>query len=120
MGSGTPMPVSSRRENLLHKAGHLMYASHHSYTHDAHLGHPHCDLLVDLVRQHEHLGLYGARITAAGQGGAIAILADISESSDHALQQIMQIYQQQTNLKPTLFTHSSPGAFHTGTTVVQL
>jgi L-arabinokinase len=104
---------------LLHKAGHLMYASHHSYTHDAHLGHPHCDLLVNLVRQREHLGLYGARVTAAGQGGAIAILADISQSSDEALQQIMQTYQQKSNHTPTLFTHSSPGALHFGTTNVE-
>jgi len=102
-------------QSLLHKSGHLMYASHHSYTHDAHLGNNNCDLLVQLVRQHEHLGLYGARLTAAGQGGAIAILADISPSADDALQQIMTTYQRQTNLKPTLFTHSSPGAIHFGT-----
>jgi galactokinase len=103
---------------LLHKAGHLMYASDFSYRNDAHLGHPHIDLLIQLVRTHEHLGLYGARITAAGQGGTIAILADISPSADDALLQIMQTYQAQTGLKPTLFTHSSPGAFHTGTTVI--
>jgi galactokinase len=94
-----------------------MYASHHSYTHDALLGHANCDLLVQLVRAHEHLGLYGARITAAGQGGTIAILADTSQSSTDALHLIMQTYEQQTDLKPTLFTHSSPGAIHTGTLV---
>jgi galactokinase len=92
-----------------------MYASHHSYTHDAHLGHPHCDLLVQLVRENEHLGLFGARITAAGQGGTVAILADTSQSSTDVLQKIMQTYQQQTGLNPTLFTESSPGAIHTGT-----
>ncbi|HEV8291987.1 MAG TPA: hypothetical protein VGP94_08675, partial [Tepidisphaeraceae bacterium] len=107
MGSGTPMPVSSSQSkiedrkskisSLLNKAGHLMYASHHSYTHDARLGHAHCDLLIQLVRQHEHLGLYGARITAAGQGGTIAILADTSQSSTDALHQIMQTYEQQTH-----------------------
>jgi galactokinase len=95
-----------------------MYASHHSYTHDAHLGENNCDLLVQLVRDHEHLGLYGARLTAAGQGGAIAILADVSESADDALQQIMKTYERQTNLKPALFTQSSPGALHFGTQLV--
>jgi len=97
-----------------------MYASHHSYTHDALLGHPHCDLLIQLVRDNEKFGLYGARITAAGQGGAIAILADTSQSSTDALHQIMQTYEAQTGMKPTLFTHSSPGAFHSGTSVILL
>jgi galactokinase len=103
---------------LLHKSAHLMYASHHSYTHDAHLGHPHCDLLVQLVRDNEHFGLYGARLTAAGQGGTIAILANTTDSATDALHQIMQTYEHQTHLKPTLFTHSSPGAMHTGTIVL--
>jgi galactokinase len=98
----------------LHKAGHLMYASHHSYTHDAHLGHENCDLLIQLIRQHEHLGLYGARITAAGQGGTIAVLADTSQSSTDALHDIMKAYHHQTGQNPTLFTHSSRGAIHTG------
>jgi galactokinase len=92
-----------------------MYASHHSYTHDALLGHPHCDLLVQLIRDNEKSGLYGARITAAGQGGTIAILADTSEASTAALHQIMQTYKSHTGLTPTLFTDSSPGAIHTGT-----
>jgi L-arabinokinase len=108
----------SQIQSLLHKSGHLMYASHHSYTHDALLGHPHCDLLVQLIRQNEPSGLYGARITAAGQGGTLAILADTSDSSTEALHQIMQTYKTQTGLHPTLFTSSSPGALHTGTHLV--
>ena len=35
----------------LDKAGHLMYASHLSYTNDALLGADECDVLVELVRQ---------------------------------------------------------------------
>ena len=106
--------VEQGDQKSLHKSGHLMYASHHSYTHDAHLGHPHCDLLVQLVRHNENKGLYGARITAAGQGGTIAILADTSPSSDDALQKILQRYEKETALKPTLITGSSPGALQTG------
>jgi L-arabinokinase len=108
----------AKRQSLLHKSGHLMYASHHSYTHDALLGHPHCDLLVQLIRDNEKSGLYGARITAAGQGGTMAILADTSDSSTEALHQIMQTYKAQTGLTPTLFTDSSPGAIHTGTALL--
>jgi L-arabinokinase len=128
MGSGTPMPVSppqsqianrkSQIQSLLHKSGHLMYASHHSYTHDALLGHPHCDLLVQLIRANEHHGLYGARITAAGQGGTLAVLSDTSDSATNALHQILQTYKEQTGLTPTLLTSSSPGALHFGTHLV--
>ncbi len=110
----------TKRQSHLHKSGHLMYASHHSYTHDAKLGHPHCDLLVQLIRSNEPRGLYGARITAAGQGGTIAILADTSQSSTDALHQIMQTYEQQTHLKPALFTQSSPGALHFGTSLIRI
>ena len=48
------------RKLALDKAGHLMYASHLSYSNDALLGSPECDLLVQLVRQREAGGLYGA------------------------------------------------------------
>ena len=92
-----------------------MYASDFSYRNDAHLGHPNIDLLIQLVRDHEQLGLYGARITAAGQGGTIAILANTSQQSTDTLHQILQTYHNQTGLTPTLFTHSSPGALHTAT-----
>jgi len=111
-------PQPKTQNLLLHKAGHLMYASDFSYSHDAHLGHPHCDLLVQLVRDHEKSGLFGARITAAGQGGTTAIMADTTARSHDALQQIMHIYEAQTNLKPTIHTGSSPGAIHTGSWLI--
>ena len=70
-------PAGSRdRGGLLDRAGHLMYASHFSYTNDAMLGCDECDLLVQLVRDRERAGLYGARITGGGSGGTVAVLAD--------------------------------------------
>lgn len=92
-----------------------MYASHLSYTNDALLGAPECDLLVDLVRKQEPRGLYGAKITGGGSGGTVAILADISPKSDAAIHQIMVDYQNQTGRTPEAFLHSSPGAWHVGT-----
>jgi galactokinase len=59
-------PDHPGRTPLLDKAGHLMYASHSSYTNDAQLGAPECDLLVDMVRRREPDGFYGARITGGG------------------------------------------------------
>ena len=51
---------AAKRGFALDRAGHLMYASHQSYTHDAMLGADECDLLVKLVRRGSGLG-YTAR-----------------------------------------------------------
>jgi L-arabinokinase len=114
------LPAGSRERKLaLDKAGHLMYASHLSYTNDALLGADECDLLVDLVRQRESAGLYGAKITGGGSGGTVAVLADISASADAALTEIMRQYEPKTSRKPELFPTSSPGAWQAGTAVYQ-
>jgi galactokinase len=107
-----------QRITNLDRAGHLMYASHQSYTMDAMLGAPECDLLVQLVRDRERAGLYGAKITGGGSGGTVAILANISAQADEAIAQIMSEYEQRTGRNPEAFLGSSPGAWHTGTTVV--
>ncbi|HEX5242778.1 MAG TPA: hypothetical protein VFW23_05895, partial [Tepidisphaeraceae bacterium] len=107
-----------RKGSALDRAGHLMYASHQSYSMDAMLGAPECDLLVSLARQRERAGIYGARITAGGCGGTVAILCDQSPQADAAIAQILFEYRDQTKLTPTLVNGSSPGAWHVGTVVV--
>jgi galactokinase len=107
---------SPQRKLALDKAGHLMYASHLSYTNDALLGAPECDLLVKLVRQRESAGLYGAKITGGGSGGTVAVLAN--EGTDAALSEIMTEYEKQTGRKPEAFLGSSPGAWAMGTVVL--
>jgi galactokinase len=111
---------SAQRKLALNKAGRLMYASHLSYTNDALLGAPECDLLVKLVRDREAAGLYGAKITGGGSGGTVAVLADISENADTALGQIMNAYEKQTGRKPEAFLGSSPGAWAVGTAELAL
>ena len=106
------------RKAALDRAGHLMYASHVSYTNDAMLGAPECDLLVSLVRARESGGLYGARITGGGSGGTVVVLADERDRADAALADILNQYERQSGKKPELFAGSSPGAWHTGTAVV--
>jgi galactokinase len=100
---------------LLDKAGHLMYASHLSYTNEAMLGADECDVLVDLVRKHEKAGLYGAKITGGGAGGTVAILCNTGERAESANAEIMFEYEKRTGLKPEAFTGSSPGAWAAGT-----
>jgi L-arabinokinase len=112
-------PHGTRQQGqALDKAGHLMYASHLSYSNCAMLGAPECDLLVDLVRRHEPAGLYGAKITGGGSGGTVAILADISPKADEAVARIMRRYQEQTGHVPEAFMGSSDGAWEVGTKVV--
>jgi L-arabinokinase len=103
------------RGSALDRAGHLMYASHQSYTMDAMLGAPECDLLVQLVRRRERAGFYGAKITGGGSGGTVAVLASVSSHVDEALDEIMTEYARETGKKAEIFTGSSAGAWHTGT-----
>jgi L-arabinokinase len=93
-----------------------MYASHLSYTNDALLGAPECDLIVKLARERESAGLYGAKITGGGSGGTIAVLAN--EGTDGAMSEIMAEYEKQTGRKPEAFLGSSPGAWAVGTAVL--
>jgi galactokinase len=106
---------STSRNSPLDRAGHLMYASHQSYTMDAMLGAPECDLLVALVRQRERRGLYGAKITGGGSGGTVAVLANISAFADAALDEIVTEYERQTSHRAELLRGSSDGAWHTST-----
>jgi galactokinase len=112
-------PGPRAKGGALDRAGHLMYASHLSYTMDAMLGSPECDLLVQLARARERQGIYGARMTARGGGGTVAILADCSPASDGAIAQVMEEYQKQTGRKPQAFTSSSPGAWQVGTELIE-
>jgi L-arabinokinase len=108
----------ARKQSALNRAGHLMYASHLSYTNDAMLGADECDVLVDLVRAHEHAGLYGAKITGGGSGGTVAVLAATTARATGAIHDIMQVYDRQTGGKCELFNGTSPGAWQVGTAVV--
>ena len=106
---------SPDRKLTLDKAGHLMYASHVSYTNNAMLGAIECDTIVDLVRANEFAGLYGAKITGGGSGGTVAVLMNDTPEADQAIQAIMQTYEQREGKSPELIAGSSPGAWRVGT-----
>ncbi len=108
-------PGDSSRSSLIAKAGQLMYGSHASYTDNALLGAEECDLLVELVRQREPAGLYGAKITGGGSGGTVALLCDTGQAADQAIAEIMEQYRSRTGHEPKVFPGTSPGAWHAGT-----
>jgi galactokinase len=109
---------SEARKLSLDKAGHLMYASHVSYTNNAMLGAIECDTIVDLVRANERFGLYGAKITGGGSGGTVAVLMNDTPEADGAVRDIMLTYHQRENIEPELIAGSSPGAWRAGTVLV--
>ena len=113
--AGSRLATAAQRKLSLDKAGHLMYASHKSYGDNALLGAAECDLLVDLVRQNESAGLYGAKITGGGSGGTVAVLCDEGDRAGEMLDQIMVHYRARTGHAPTLFQRSSPGGWAAGT-----
>lgn len=99
-------------ERKLTELGHLMYASHTSYS-VCGLGSGSTDHLVDLVRAAgPDAGLYGAKITGGGSGGTVAILA--ARHSFDEVKRIATLYAEQTGRAAALLGGSSPGALQFG------
>ncbi len=116
--AGAMAPHTAERSVILDMAGHLMYGSHVSYTRDALLGAEECDVLVELVRKNERAGFYGAKITGGGQGGTVAILANIGEKTDDGIADLMSEYEKRTGRKAEALTGTSEGAWEVGTVVI--
>lgn len=100
-----------QKEQVLQLMGELMLQSHAGYSMVG-LGNSHTDALVDEVRKAGFSsGLFGARITGGGSGGAVGILAYGKEGTA-AVKDIHHRYQKSYGVKTYLFTGSSSGALH--------
>lgn len=65
----------TQTEESLKAAGDLMYASHWSHSQRCGIGGLETDRLVNHVRTHgSEAGLYGAKVTAGGEGGEMVVL----------------------------------------------
>jgi L-arabinokinase len=101
-------PIS---DESLAEMGQLMSAAHNSYT-ACGLASTATDLLVNLVHETgPDRGLYGAKITGGGSGGAVAILARCD--ADAAVNTIARRYDEITGHEAYVFRGSSPGAYST-------
>jgi len=88
--------------------GDLMYQSHYAYT-ECGLGAHATDYLVNLCRrQGIAAGIYGAKITGGGAGGAVVLLADANAGDK--IQQLFNDYLEAGLGNPYLFEGSSDGA----------
>jgi L-arabinokinase len=97
-------PVTERSCRLL---GELMYQSHASYS-ACGLGADATDRLVRLVREAGvDAGLYGAKITGAGSGGTVAVLAH--GDAEGAVESVVHRFAAEVGSPVQVFSGSSAG-----------
>lgn len=97
--------------DALVEAGELMYASHWSYGQRCGMGSIETDVLVNAIRvRGPARGLFGAKVTAGGCGGAVAVLLADSSTAHAALEEACSAYAEKTGKSPTILCGSSPGA----------
>jgi L-arabinokinase len=88
--------------------GELMYQSHYGYT-ECGLGCEAADHIVSLVcDQGPAQGLYGAKISGGGAGGAVVVLG--RKDAEGALLRVVQGYAEKHGVSPYVFGGSSMGA----------
>jgi L-arabinokinase len=88
--------------------GELMYQSHYGYT-ECGLGSEAADHIVSLVcDQGPAHGLYGAKISGGGAGGAVVVLG--RKDAEGALLAVVQRYAEKHGASPYVFGGSSMGA----------
>ncbi len=101
--------------DALVEAGELMYASHWSYGQRCGMGSIETDTLVNRIRElGPSAGLYGAKATAGGCGGSLAVLMARSDAAVQALEQACAAYAAKTGREPTILLGSSSGAMAFG------
>ena len=101
-------------ESALITAGECMYGAHDSYKNNCHLSTEEVDFLVDAVRQRgTKSGLYGAKITGGGTGGAVAVFGKVDALKKH-IPEIATEYSRRIGVMPDIFEGTSPGAIEFG------
>lgn len=97
--------------DTLTEAGELMYASHWSYGQRCGMGSIETDVLVNLIRgAGVAKGLFGAKVTGGGCGGAVAVLMTDTPAAHAALDEACAAYAAKTGKSATVLRGSSPGA----------
>lgn len=102
--------ANSGDEAGLITAGEMMFAAHESYQQNCDLSVPEVDFLVEAVRRRgPESGLYGAKITGGGTGGAVAVFGKL-EALQREIPQIAAEYSRLVGAMPDIFEGTSPGA----------
>jgi len=97
--------------------GHLMYASHESYS-SVGLGSVGTDRLVALIADAgRERGVFGAKITGGGSGGTVAVLG--TDAAELVVREIAARYSAESGLPVDVFVESGPGAEGTGVLLIE-
>lgn len=91
--------VSALKKNDLSEFGKLMYQSHMSLKNDYEVSCAELDAVVDICAEVD--GVYGARMTGAGFGGAAICLVESSQAEAVA-QRLQHEYPEKTGRKPAI------------------
>lgn len=106
--------AKSGDELALVRAGECMFGAHDSYKNNCHLSTEEVDFLVDAVRERGvKAGLYGAKITGGGTGGAVAVFGKLEALAKH-IPEIATEYSRRIGAVPDIFEGTSPGAMEFG------
>ncbi|MBN2559567.1 MAG: hypothetical protein JXQ75_01365 [Phycisphaerae bacterium] len=99
----------SASAEALVRAGQLMYASHWSHSQRCGIGGVEADQLVNAIRAHgPEVGLFGAKVTAGGEGGELVVLMRDDEWARQALKDA--IVEAEATSKQTIRTYGGPMA----------
>ncbi len=95
----------------LKAAGELMYASHWSHSQRCGIGGVETDRLVNAIRRRgPEEGMFGAKVTAGGQGGELVVLMLSDERSHAALEQVVSEESAETQQPVRVYDGALAGA----------
>jgi galactokinase len=88
-----------------------MYASHWSHSQRCGIGGVETDRLVNAIRGHgPAAGLFGAKVTAGGEGGELVLLMLNDEQAHAALEQVASQARTETRQPVRVYDGALPGA----------
>lgn len=102
--------VAALERNDIEEVGRLLIEAHASARQDYRISTPELDFLVDSAGKLD--GVAGARLTGAGWGGCVVVLA-AAEAVDQVEQALAAAYQERFGRRPpTFICQAGPGAGH--------
>jgi L-arabinokinase len=88
-------------KRVLKQMGRLMYESHAGYS-KCGLGSERTDEIIEMARQYESQGIYGAKITGGGSGGTVCLLA-VGEEGFQSAKKIHRLMEESYQTKLAFF-----------------
>ena len=98
--------IDALNTGKIERFGELLYTSHSSSRDLYEVSHENLDLLVELLREQDHV--FGARLTGAGLGGS-TIACVSAKHAEEVLEETKRNYEDQTGIEPNGMVCQMPG-----------